>query len=723
MNAFERLAPYIQNFIYRERWDELREVQVAACNVIFNSEKNLLLSTGTASGKTEAAFLPTLTKLYEDASSSVGILYVSPLKALINDQFFRLNYLLKEGHIPVCKWHGDAPQSEKNALIKNPQGVLQITPESLESLLINKRALCYDLFKDLRFIIIDEVHYFMDSPRGIQLICQLERIQKLIGIVPRRIGLSATLGDYSSAEKWLNSGTNNVCITPSVSSSKRNLGIAMERFEKEFYDDEDVIDDAVDQGVLSFHTYLYKNTLNKKAIIFANSRAVIEDTIAHIKKIANENHTRDIYRVHHGNISAILREDTEKEMKLSDDPIVTGATVTLELGIDIGSLDRIAQAGSPHTASSFTQRLGRCGRRGQTSELLFAFLENKKTSTDAFFAMNWELLKGIAILQLYLEEKWVEPIHPHKFPYAILFHQTMAHLAARGETLPAILAQDILTLSSFKNISQEDYKKLLIHLIDNELLQQTEQGGLIVGRKGEKLINHYDFYSVFTTQVEYIVKSDNQVIGTLHHPVATGDQFILSARAWECIDLKEKSNTIFVKRVQGIPKVVWIGPTGFEVHTKILKKMQEVLQSKDVYAYLSENCIKKLDEMRLFAMQSKFAYNIITPMTDIQFAIFPWIGTKQMCALYYAFLSKGFTARIGENGYCLIVESAEGAESVEVALSDILSPEIHKHNFVFPDNIQIPYKYNKFIPLDLLHKQFVEDYVDLDGLKNDCLNI
>ncbi|MCL1816714.1 MAG: DEAD/DEAH box helicase, partial [Clostridiales bacterium] len=207
MNTFDRLAPFVQDFIYQNNWEELRGIQVAAAEVIFDSDDNLLLSSGTASGKTEAAFLPVLTELYHKPSASVGVMYISPLKALINDQFKRLELLLLDSHIPVCKWHGDASELKKNDLLKNPQGILQITPESLESLLTNKRGACLKLFGDLRFIIIDEVHYFMRDARGIQLLCLLERLQLLTGVIPRRIGLSATLGDVSLAKAWLNTGS------------------------------------------------------------------------------------------------------------------------------------------------------------------------------------------------------------------------------------------------------------------------------------------------------------------------------------------------------------------------------------------------------------------------------------------------------------------------------------------------------------------------------------
>ena len=719
MELFNRLAPYIQDYIYRNEWVELRDVQVAACDVIFNTDKNLLLSSGTASGKTEAAFLPALTCLYENSSSSVGILYISPLKALINDQFIRLEYLLSEANIPVCKWHGDASITAKNKLLKNPQGILQITPESLESLLMNKQEDCIGLFSDLRFVIIDEVHNFMDSPRGIQLLCQLERIQNLSGCIPRRIGLSATLGDYSLAEEWINSGSNRSCITPKVNGGKRKLSLAMQRFVCRG----DEADDVLDIGIKEHFEYLYHQTLNKKAIIFAKSRSEIEEVISNIRHIALNNKTDDVYHVHHGNISALLREDAENDMKTSEKPIVTGATVTLELGMDIGSLDRVVQVGSPLSVSSFTQRIGRCGRRGQPAELIFTFVDKEiDNNTDPMRSINWDYIKTIAIIQLYLEDRWVEPILPPRHPYALLYHQTMSYLVSSGEILPAILAQKILAIDVFKNISKDDYKVLLKHLIDIEHLQKTERGGLIIGRKAEKIVANYEFYCVFETPIEYLVKTENQAIGTVMQAFPKGSRFSLAGRAWESIDIQEKSKTIFVKELSGISKISWISSINGTLHTKLLRKMCNILKSDETPRYLSATCIERLKQIREFSQASGFLTNLVTPLSEIKFAIFPWLGTRQLISLSYALKKAGVLNIIMPGGFLPIyieVIYKDGEKALNLLLNKICNQEVDKNIFELPKDIQIPYKYNQFIPSELLKKQYLEDYIDVVGMQED----
>ena len=267
--------------------------------VIFDTDAHLLLSSGTASGKTEAAFLPILTLLHEASPTTIGALYIGPLKALINDQFLRLEDLLKEAEIPVWHWHGDVSQSHKNKLLANPGGVLQITPESLESLLINKATVLGRMFWDLRFIVIDEVHAFMGSDRGRQVLCQLERLSKFVRDAPRRLGLSATLGDYGQAEAWLKSGTDREVITPKVASGTQRMRIAVETLsdsmEVSLEDGEALSQQSAGEKTphsgpaceeVSLEEYVFDHAQGKKCLIFANTRQKAEWIVASLRQIA-----------------------------------------------------------------------------------------------------------------------------------------------------------------------------------------------------------------------------------------------------------------------------------------------------------------------------------------------------------------------------------------------------------------------------------------------------
>ncbi len=728
MDVFNRLAPFIQEFIYQNNWEELRGNQVAACEVIFDSDDNLLLSSGTASGKTEAAFLPVLTELYNKPSSSVGVMYISPLKALINDQFKRLEQMLLDSNIPVTKWHGDASQTQKNKLIKKPEGLLQITPESLESLITNKRGACLSMFSDLRFVIIDEVHNFMRDVRGLQLLCILERLKQLTNNNPRRIGLSATLGDVSLAQTWLNTGTGRRCAAPIVEEGKKRVRLHIERFVN-YAEERDLVErdgsgnvvkvNSGDMGDREHYEYLFKQTLDKKTIIFTNSREETEFVMAHLREIALKNKAPDVYRVHHGNVSALLRENTEDEMKSADEKIVTGATVTLELGIDIGSLDQAVQVGAPLNVSSFAQRLGRCGRRGQVPQLLFTFVESIRiNSADILGPINWEYIRTIAIVELYLKDHWIEPIPPQNHAFNLLYHQTMSCLKSNGEMTPAGLAQSILTLGCFQHISQEDYKYLLSHMIKQDQLQRTEHGGLIIGREGEKIVNSHKFLTVFLAPEYLLVKDENRTIGTVDKVYPVGTRFALAGIAWETVDVNVKSKVIFVKRVPGISVVDWNVDFTAELHTVLVRKIRSVLKENTLYPYLSARCQDRLAEIQYIARNSGILDNLVTPLSDRKYAIFPWVGTRQIITLNYALRHRKIKSKLPWITCVYLEVIFEGTkEELEKIIYDILQSDLNLYDLPLPDKVQIDGKYNEFIPLDLLRKQFIEDYLDFEGLK------
>ena len=230
MSAFDRYAPFVQDYIYRNGWESLRAIQVAAADAIFNTDENVLLTASTASGKTEAAFFPIITLFSEDPPSSIGCIYIGPLKALINDQFQRLNDLCEEADIPVWHWHGDVAQSHKERLMKHPSGILQITPESLEALLLHKHAAIPKLFHDLRFVVIDEVHSLLRGDRGGQTLCLIERLSRLAGVKPRRIGLSATIGDPEGTGEFLSLGTGRSTLIPKIEAKGSKWRLSMEHF-------------------------------------------------------------------------------------------------------------------------------------------------------------------------------------------------------------------------------------------------------------------------------------------------------------------------------------------------------------------------------------------------------------------------------------------------------------------------------------------------------------
>lgn len=718
MSTFYRFAPFIQDYIYRNKWEELRPIQIKAAEAVFDTDENLLLCSGTASGKTEAAFLPVLTCLWENPSASVGVLYLSPLKALINDQFERLEGLLEEADIPVTKWHGDASQSAKKRVLKRPQGVIQTTPESLESMLMRNSSGAYRLFSDLRFIIIDEVHYFMDNDRGVQLSCLLERLARLIGFHPRRIGLSATLGEPANAERWLCTGTGRRCITPVTQEKGRSI-----RLSVRFFPIKQKVPNTDSKILLeNYYSYLYESTAGRRCILFSNSKGEVEESIAHMKRISEQRHGNDCYLVHHANISPALREFTEQRMKSSELPVCTGATVTLELGIDLGHLERIVQTGCPLTVSGLVQRLGRTGRRGGTAEMRFAFRHDMSLPPQEFYKeVNWDFVACVAMILLYTREKWIEPMYIPKLPYSLLYHQTMSYLASCGSVQPKTLAAYILTLGAFKQVSQEDYLTLLRYLLKNGQIERGEDGGLMVGEKGEAAVNNYEFLAVFSVPDEYSVRCNGEEIGTVQSPFPEGAQFALAGQAWEVTELDKQERRILVKKIPGISANMWQDTGNEYVHTKVMKQIRDVLRSDEQYAFLDEAAQNRLNDIRKACRTAGLAgKGSVVPLTPTSFAVFEFLGTRATMALCYALRQQGFDADVWLSRYfpvCIEVRTIRGIEELCEALSFIRENGADKYSFSIPDNCEICGKYNDFIPRELLRKQYVEDYLDTEDMQ------
>ncbi len=714
---FSRLAPYIQDFIYRKRWESLREIQVKAMQTILDTDHHLLICSGTASGKTEAALLPALTKLWEKPSESVGILYISPLKALINDQFFRVEEMLMESGIPVTKWHGDVSQSVKTKLIRNPQGILQTTPESLQAMLMRNRMGVMKLFSDLRYIIIDEVHYFMSDPRGTQLLCLLQQISRLTDCVPVRIGLSATMSDYSGAVNWLCSGTERECDVPQCADGRRSIRLSMQHFlikpksnKKDF-----------EYSVNLYFDALFRATYAKRCLLFANSKAQVEQNIAQLKRIAKKVNAPDVYHVHHGSISASLREHAEYLMKQQPGPLVTGATVTLELGIDIGSLERIVQTGSPFSVSSFVQRMGRTGRKDGNSEMFFLFAEEEKTFEYEFYkAIFWDMVKCIALIQLYLEERWVEPVPKNDKPYGILYHQTMAYLYVQGCASLQELASEVLGLSPFVGITKAEYAKLLAFMVEDNQLEVGEDKQLLVGEEGQRDTGNFQFFAVFEAELEFSVKYNSQEIGTLERLYPVGQRFALAGKTWQVLEIDKQTHDIYVNPVDVLSTNTWETPLDIPLHTKIVRRMRQVLWEDTDYRYLAESAQQRLYEMREVARKADCFDQLIVPLAPDVYGVFPWLGTGALLALSYALKSMGINNELYrgfELPIFLLIDQSVSVEKLNDALYRCAFDKLDKYTFPVEENACVLGKFNSHVPSELLRQQYIEDILDVEDMQ------
>ena len=726
---FSRFPDFIKEYIYSHGWSELREVQLEAARVIFETDKNLLISSSTASGKTEAAFFPIISDVYDDpeCKKSVSVLYIAPLKSLINDQFYRLDEILDMSGIPVTHWHGDVGAGHKSRLLKKPEGVLQITPESLESMLINRSNDIPRIFGSLRYVVIDEVHSMIGADRGNQVLCQLARIARLIGHHPRRIGLSATVGDIDLTARWLGAGSERETIAPIPTKAPLKWRLCLEHFyiqnDSELQTPESRLstapdEDRVGKAVLDpGYEFLYDTVYGGKSIVFSNSREETEYVTATLRQIAKSRSDDDIFLIHHGNLSASLREGAEEKMK--DDTVrraVTCATVTLELGIDIGKLDRVSQIGSPTTVSGFLQRLGRSGRRGTPPEMIMVFREDTPLPNAPLpEIIPWDLLRGIAIIDLYSEERFIEPPRIKKMPLSLAFHQTLSLLASGGELTPKALAARVLSLPPLSALSKETYRSLLVSMINNEYLELTEEKGLIVGLRGERIINSYKFYAVFKDSEDYTVRCDSEEIGTITTPPPVGDRFALAGRVWEVKEHDIARKLIFVKSVDGKMEISWPGDGG-EVHTKLLLAMKKVLFGGKIYKYLGDNAAARLDNARRVAANAGMDNNMVAFLGGQSFVLFPWLGTRSFRTLRR--LMQKYSSELGifdiqsEGCYYITFKAKDGAVGKEIvdAISNIIRRDgLDTHALIFDGECPVYDKYDEFIPPELLRDAYAED--------------
>lgn len=702
-DPFSQLAPFVQEYIRRERWDELRPVQLAAIPAILETDDHVLLCSGTASGKTEAAFLPIITELLERPPNSVGVIYISPLKALINDQFQRLDGLLDDSDIPVQGWHGDVPQSTKQRFLRQGRGILQITPESLEAMLLRRHLELGRLFHDLRFVVLDEVHAFINSDRGRQVLCQLQRLELVQRQPPRRIGLSATVGEPERVGAWLAGSTDRKVSVIEEDAGRRRIYLGQEHFvysEKE--GNPDLFDDMAELVGLV-----------PKTLIFVNTRADVEDVVYNLKRRQPVIGDTAVH-AHHGSVSAPLREAAETEMRDGTQNSCIAATVTLELGIDIGTLDQVLQLNTTSSVSSLVQRLGRSGRRYNPPRM-FLYSTEKESAPNAPAAqlIPWQMLQAIAIVQLFHEERWVEPPQPPSLPTSLLVQQTLSILASSGGLHPRVLASKVLTLTPFAAVSLDQFRDLLRHLLQREIIEQIDRGELLVAPAGERIVNDWHFYATFESRVEFGVRAGTRVIGSVQSPPPKGEVFLLAGRAWEVKEIDERRFIVFVKDARGRTPATWRGE-GPPLHDRIAKRVRQVIAEDSQYPWLKSRARTRLASARKLARECHFHCRSLHDIGGGRCLLLPWSGTREINTLLRILAWGGFEVRESIRHY--VLEISKGKDNVSRDITDLLNdlPDSQILAAAIPA-AELPLgKFDRYTPESLLREAHAMDVLDVE---------
>ncbi|MDR1506617.1 MAG: DEAD/DEAH box helicase [Treponema sp.] len=723
--AYSRLAPFLREYIYSQKWTELRRIQEAAIHEVFDGTGHILIASGTASGKTEAAFLPLLSLLASgraEGQAAPLVLCISPLKALINDQYERLKKITA-GKVPLWRWHGDVAENHKKQFLADPGGVLIITPESMEALLLRQARNIRRIFAALAFVVIDEAHIFMGSERGSQLMCQLALIEQErsaggLGGCARRLGLSATLGDYDGGQSWLSQGTGMPAVLLNEPGEKRRIRVAVDYFTG----------GAAEEA---FYEALYEQCRNRRAIIFTNSRLEAEQCVRSLRRLAAALGENDIFHIHHGSIASPLRDEAEEKLRSGEGPSVIAATATLELGIDIGDLDRILQIGPPWSVSAFVQRLGRSGRKNGRPEMYFTVFDHAAVpGCSGLSSIPWDLLRTIAVIELYLNEKWIEPPEKKTLPYSLFAHELLGLLGSLGEHSPLSLCGRLFAMPPFarSSITKDDFDVILGHFRKCRYVEKTGEGLIILGTEGEKIVNRHSFYSVFPGEETFKVIFEGRELGTVNFVPPPGSVITVAGHAWlaESIDGGRREIRVREAGKTGEAGRLW-GGGGGNVHRRIAEKVRQILAENGRYGYLGAAAENALLRGRRAAREAgileKTAAAIPRKSGDTFTRLFiaPWLGGAGMRTVD-AFLKKpdiqkklALLSFEREGDFYFTVKTRHDEETFIKTLAEEAGALRESGGSLFPKTIPFTDKYDYLLPEKLLVKQYTANMLDTDG--------
>lgn len=723
--AFTQLDPRIQKWIWEKGWSELRDVQELAVPVILKGASDVVLAAATASGKTEAAFLPMLTRLL--AAGGGVIIYISPLKALINDQWGRLEGLCEILEIPVYPWHGDISASRKRGFFRKPDGVVLITPESLESMLINHGSQLGSIAQHILYVAVDELHAFIGSERGKQLQSLLHRLEIAAKRYIPRVALSATLGEMRLAAEFLRPGGGQQTTIIESQDSSQELKLLVKGFvnsapQVEAKEDagrgDSELEDLVTGGELAISEHLFAALRGRNNLVFPNSRRNVELFADLLRRRCEREHLSNEFWPHHGSLSREIREETERMLKQGERPATAICTTTLELGIDIGSVASVAQIGPPPSVASLRQRLGRSGRRNDPAILrCYCVEEPVDVQSPVADQLREGLVQAIAVIELLLE-KWYEPPRTGGLHLSTLVQQLLALIAQHGGLTAQQAFMVLCSAGPFRSVSGDRLAGLLRTLGDRDIIVQTDDGVLLHGGLGEKLVNHYTFYAAFATEEEYHIVTQGRSLGSLpiSKPLTEGSYVIFAGRRWSVTSVDNQQKVITVVPA-GAGKPPTFGGGAGIVHDRIRAKMLELYQAKTIPGYLDKTAQSLLVEGREAFGRHELAHRRILQMgTNVQ--LFPWKGDVVHNTITLMLRRCGFRA-LGE-GLCIVVLDSERA-AVGDAVSEIaMETDLSAIDLASGVATKFREKWDWVLPDELLCEGYAAEMLDVEAASEAC---
>ena len=641
---------------------------------ILSADRDVVLAAATASGKTEAAFMPVLTALAEEpVVGSAGALCISPLKALINDQFDRLEVLGGEVDIPVHRWHGDVPAGRKRRFRDRPSGVLLITPESLEALFVRRGLEIPVYFRGLRYVVVDELHAFIGTERGRQLQSLLHRLELALRRRLPRIALSATLGDLRMAADFLrpNAGDRAAeAVLIEDRESRQEIKLQVRGYRQRSGSDDG--DDAAGEGredrgaqrrgdAIDIARDLFERLRGGHHLIFANRRAEVERYADLLRRFCDDLRVPNEFHPHHGSLSRELREDAERAINDPGRPTTLVATTTLELGIDVGAIGSVAQIGTPPSVAALRQRLGRSGRGGEPAILRMAIQEHEVApDTPAPVALHPELVQTAAMVEL-LIDGWVEPPPPAALHLSTLVQQTLSVLAQHGGAVARELWRALCGSGPFASVDAALFGDFLHRLGAEDLVTQDHTGELTLGLLGERVVDHYSFFAAFSSPEEYRLMTGGKSLGQLpiSVPLFPGLLLIFGGRRWRVLDVDDEQKVVDLEPARGGKTPSFLGSGGPMVHDRVREEMRRLYLSDRVPRYLDTTARELLAEGRSWFERLSLGRRSIVAQGDSVY-LFPWAGDRALGTLALLLDGEGF--RLSGAGFVLEVEGTSADE-------------------------------------------------------------
>lgn len=568
--AFARLHPAVQHHIVNSLgWRSLRPLQEQAIAPVLEG-KHALLGAPTAGGKTEAALFPLLSRMVDQRWPGLSVLYVCPLRALLNNLYPRVQgYCELLGHRAAI-WHGDVGDADRKRILTEPPDLLLTTPESLEAMLMSRRADAERLFGGIQAVVVDEIHAFAGDDRGWHLLAVLARLDALAGREIQRVGLTATVGNPEWLLDWLVCGgeaAREVVLVDAGSGGSLDLTA-------------DWV--ASDSNAAKVIAALY---CGEKRLVFADSRARVESIAASLR---SEGTT---VFVSHSSLSRDDRYQAERAFSETRDCVIV-ATSTLELGIDVGDLDRVIQVGAPSTVASLLQRIGRTGRRAGTRR------------NCLFLATNeMELLQALALIRLTLDG-WVEPLIGPALPVNLVAQQLLARVLADGRVGRSTWPGNFDAVRAEAELAVAVPQRILEHMLRRSLL--VEDNSIIaMGPVGEQEYgqrNFMDVTSLFLTEPLLAVRWGQRDLGSVDpSSLASRDDaratILLGGRAWGVRDVDWNRRVVWVEPVEEPGRSRWAG-SGSALSWNVCQAIRHVLCGDRPDEHLTSRAMTKLAELR-----------------------------------------------------------------------------------------------------------------------------